>query len=81
MLHVLAFLLSLAIDYLWAKCVLATGNRNAYGAALLSGVLFVLGFYSYKLCLTGDEYIIPTAMGHALGAGVGVVRWRQKQGA
>jgi hypothetical protein len=81
-LHVVAFALSLAIDYAAVQYVVAANKRSyggACGAAIFSGLLFVLGYYSYKVCFRyGEEYVIPTAMGHMIGSFLGVISGMRK---
>ena len=62
-----AFVISLGIDYAYAKWLLAVNDQRILVACLYSALCSVLGFVSLLACLDSWIAIIPSALGHAFG--------------
>ena len=75
-LWLLAFAFALAWDFVAARWTIALTERRLT-ACVYSVLCSVLAFFSFYLCFTALELLIPTAAGHALGTWA-AMRWSLK---
>ena len=70
LLCLLAFILSLAIDFFYAQWLLALNDQRALASMLHSSICSLLGSLSCLILMDCWLTILPAALGHALGTGL-----------